>query len=101
MGRAAASQSRPGFKFWLLGGDTLHFHATDAPGEWVARRERDMVALERTHTKADVVILGPAVELLLVISRRRPLDAAPTLELQGDQALLDHWIDHMHWVTEG
>ncbi|MEV4360320.1 maleylpyruvate isomerase family mycothiol-dependent enzyme [Nonomuraea sp. NPDC049625] len=95
-------ENRAGFADAMRGGgQTLHFHATDAPGEWVARREPDMVVLERTHTKADVVVRGPAVELLLVISRRRPLDAAPTLELQGDRALLDHWIEHMDWVTDG
>jgi predicted lipid carrier protein YhbT len=82
-------------------GQTLHFHATDAPGEWVARREADMVVLERTHAEADVAVRGPAADLLLVISRRRPLDAVSTLELQGDRALLDHWIEHMDWVTEG
>jgi hypothetical protein len=50
---------------------------------------------------ADVAVRGPAAELLLVISRRRPLDAAPTLELHGDRTLLDHWIEHMDWVTDG
>ena len=53
------------------------------------------------HIKADVAVRGPASDLLLVLSRRRPLDAAPTLQLQGDRALLDHWIDHMDWVNNG
>lgn len=83
------------------GGQTLYFHATDAPGEWLARREPDLVVLERTHTEADVTVRGPATELLLVISRRRHLDAASMLELHGDRALLDHWIEHMDWVTDG
>ena len=81
------------------GGQTLHFRATDAPGEWLARREPDMIVLERKHAEADVEVRGPAAELLLVLSRRRPLEAAPTLELQGDRALLDRWIEHMDWVT--
>ncbi|UBU08509.1 maleylpyruvate isomerase family mycothiol-dependent enzyme [Nonomuraea gerenzanensis] len=93
-------ENRPGFADAMRGdGQSLHFHATDAPGEWVARREPDRVALERTHDKADVAVRGPAAELLLVVSRRRPLDEAPTLEVQGDRALLDHWITHMDWVT--
>ena len=58
------------------------------------------VALERTHAEADVTVSGPAADLLLVISRRRPLDAAPALELQGDHALVHHWIEHMDWVTD-
>jgi uncharacterized protein (TIGR03083 family) len=94
-------ENRAGFADAMRGdGQTLHFHATDAPGEWVARREQHMVVLERTHTKADVAVRGPAAELLLVLTRRRPLEAAPNLELHGDRALLDHWIEHMDWVTD-
>lgn len=81
-------ENRPGFADAMRGGgQTLRFHATDSPAEWVVRRESNMVVLERTHTKADVAVRGPATELPLVISRRRPLDAAPTLELHGDRAL--------------
>ncbi len=95
-------ENRPNFADAMRGhGQTLHFHATDAPGEWLVRRESDMVVLERTHIKADVAVRGPAADLLLVLSRRRPLAAAPSLEVFGDRALLDHWIEHMDWVTEG
>jgi uncharacterized protein (TIGR03083 family) len=94
-------ENRTGFADAMRGsGQTLHFHATDAPGEWLARREPDMVVLERTHAKADVAVRGPAAELLLVICRRRSLDAAPALEVLGDRALFDHWIEHMDWVTD-
>ncbi len=94
-------ENRPDFADGMRGsGQTLHFHATDASGEWVARREPDMVVLERTHTKADVAVRGPATELLLVISRRRRLADAPTLDVHGDGALFDHWIEHMDWVTD-
>lgn len=93
-------ENRPDFADAMRGnGQTLHFHATDAPGEWVARREPDRVVLERTHLKADVAVRGPATELLLVLSRRRPIAAASTLEVLGDRALFDHWIGHMDWVT--
>ena len=95
-------ENRPDFADAMRGsGQTLHFHATDASGEWLARRESDMVVLEHTHTQADVEVRGPASELLLVLSRRRPLKAAPTLDIQGDRALLDLWIEHMDWVTDG
>ncbi|MEV4622735.1 maleylpyruvate isomerase family mycothiol-dependent enzyme [Asanoa sp. NPDC049573] len=93
-------ENRAGFADAIRGdGQTLHFHATDAAGEWVARREPDKVVLERTHTKADVAVRGPAADLLLVLSRRRSLDATPTLDLHGDRALLRHWIEHMDWVA--
>ncbi|MBE1535560.1 maleylpyruvate isomerase family mycothiol-dependent enzyme [Actinomadura algeriensis] len=95
-------ENRPDFAGAMRGGgQTLHFHATDAPGEWLARREPDRVVLDHAHTKADVAVRGPAAELLLVLSRRRPLAEAPTLDLYGDRALLDHWLDHMDWVADG
>ena len=94
-------ENRPDFADAMRGnGETVHFHATDAPGEWVARREPDRVVLERTHLKADVAVRGPATELLLVLSRRRPMDAAPSLDVLGDRPLFDHWIRHMDWVTD-
>ncbi|GAA1585785.1 maleylpyruvate isomerase family mycothiol-dependent enzyme [Actinomadura kijaniata] len=94
-------ENRPDFADAMRGnGQTLHFHATDVPGEWLVRRETDRVALEHTHIKADVAVRGPAAALLLVLSRRRPLDAAPALEVHGDGALFTHWIDHMDWVTD-
>lgn len=93
-------ENRPDFADAMRGtGQTLHFHATDAAGEWLARREPDQVVLEHTHAKADVAVRGPATELLLVISRRRPLAAASGLEVFGDRALLELWIEHMDWVT--
>lgn len=55
--------------------------------------------LVRTHADADVVASGPATELLLAISRRRPLAECRGIDVQGDRALLEHWIDHMDWVT--
>lgn len=94
---------RPDYADAMRGdGQTLHFHATDAPGEWLARREPDRVALEHTHAEAeaDVTVSGPATDLMLVLSRRRPLAAAPDLEVQGDRALFDLWIEHMDWVTD-
>lgn len=94
-------ENRPDFAEAMRGdGQTLHFHATDGPGEWLARREPDRVVLERAHANADVTFRGPAVDLLLVISRRLPLSAAADVELQGDGALLDHWIEHMDWISD-
>ncbi|GAA1518096.1 maleylpyruvate isomerase family mycothiol-dependent enzyme [Kribbella lupini] len=80
-------------------GQTLHFHTTDAPGEWVARRESDQIVLEHAHTKADVAVRGPAADLLLVLSRRRLLVDAPALEIHGDRALFEHWVEQMNWTT--
>ena len=64
-------------------GQTLHFHATDAPGEWLARREQDGIVAGTHARQGDVAVRGPAADLLLVISRRRVLAAAPALEVFG------------------
>jgi uncharacterized protein (TIGR03083 family) len=97
-------ENRPDFANALRGdGQTLLFHAIDAPAEWVVRREPDRVVLERTQGDvgdADVAVHGPATDLLLVLSRRRPLPAAPALQVHGDRALLDLWLEHMNWVTD-
>jgi uncharacterized protein (TIGR03083 family) len=94
-------ENRPDFADAMRGdGQTLHFHATDASGEWLARREPDQVVLEHAHAKADVAVRGPATDLLLVLSRRRPLTEAPRLEVHGDRAMFDLWIEHMDWVTD-
>ncbi|MGC4941692.1 maleylpyruvate isomerase family mycothiol-dependent enzyme [Kribbella sp. DT2] len=92
--------SKPQYAEAMRGdGQTLHLHTTDADGEWVARREPDRIVLERTHAKADVAVRGPAVDLLLVISRRRRLEDAPALEVHGDRALFEHWVEQMNWTT--
>jgi uncharacterized protein (TIGR03083 family) len=89
-------------------GHALHFHATDTGTGWRVRRKPELVVLERVHAEAtanadvtaDATARGPAAELLLVLTRRRPLDAAGNLQLLGDRALLDHWIEHMDWVAD-
>lgn len=94
-------ENRPDFAQGMAGdGQTLHFHTTDAPGDWLARREPDQVVLDRTSGNADVTVSGPAVDLLLVLSRRRPLAEAPGLDVRGDGALFGRWIDHMDWVSD-
>ncbi|UOZ06690.1 maleylpyruvate isomerase family mycothiol-dependent enzyme [Amycolatopsis sp. WQ 127309] len=94
------AQARPEFVDAIRDtGRVLHFHATDSAHEWLVRRTPDLVVLERAHAEADATVRGPAAELLLVLTRRRPLDAARNLDLHGDRASLDHWIEHMDWVA--
>lgn len=88
-------------------GQTLRFRASDTDGDWIARREEDRIVLahgpgataESAGPGADVTVEGPAVELMLVISRRRPLASARSLVIDGDRTLIEHWIDHMDWVA--
>jgi uncharacterized protein (TIGR03083 family) len=86
-------------------GQTLHFHATDdgldEAGEWLVRRTPDGVAWEHGHAKGDVGVRGKAVDLMLLIMRRLPVDD-PRVEVVGDRALLDHWLKaHLVLTAQG
>lgn len=78
-------------------GQTLHFHATDpgldGAGEWLVRRTPDGITAEPGHAKADVAVRAPALRLLLVLTRRLP-PSDPQAEVFGDEALLQHWLEH-------
>jgi len=78
-------------------GQTLHFHTTDdgldGTGEWLTRRTPSGITVEPGHAKADVAVRGPAVSLLLVLTRRLP-PSDPAIEILGDRALFGHWLDH-------
>jgi uncharacterized protein (TIGR03083 family) len=71
---------------------SVHLHATDTPGEWVVR-ERDGGALTVTaeHAKGDAAVRGPASDLLLVLWRRKGLDA---VEVLGDRGVAERLVGH-------
>jgi uncharacterized protein (TIGR03083 family) len=78
-------------------GETLHFHSTDGwlgrDGEWFVRRTPAGVEWEHGHGKADVAVRGNAADLYLLLSRRAPRDSG-AVEVLGDRAVLDHWLDN-------
>jgi hypothetical protein len=88
--------------FWLrrITHDTL-VHRLDAElavgrgdaGEWLARRTPSGVAWRHGHARGDAALRGPALDLLLVLSRRAALDGSQ-VEASGDQQLLAHWLEH-------
>ena len=43
---------------------TIHLHATDGPGEWVADRRRGALDVERVHAKGDVAVRATASDLV-------------------------------------
>ena len=77
-------------------GQTLQFRATDAglggAGEWLVRREPSGLAWERARGPADVTVRGRAADLLLVLTRRVAPDGR--VEVDGDERLFAHWLDH-------
>jgi len=79
----------------LPAGAGLHVHATDdglgASGEWMIRRNAGGLTVAQGHGKGDAALAGPAVSLLLVLLRRRPVsDTAVTV--YGDSAVVDGWL---------
>jgi len=71
---------------------TLHFHATDSHAEWVVDLTGDDFVWRKAHEKRAVAVRGPLPELLLVLYRRRTVDAAD-VEVFGDAALLASWLE--------
>jgi uncharacterized protein (TIGR03083 family) len=79
----------------LPAGACLHLHATDdglgGRGEWMIRHAAGGLAVEPGHGKGDAALTGPAVSLLLVLMRRRPV-SDPAVTVYGDSAVVDGWL---------
>ncbi len=74
-------------------GESLHFHCTDAEGEWMVRLEPAGLAWEHGHGKGDVAVRGAAGDLLLLLyGRYDPSDSR--FQCFGDRALLQRWLEH-------
>ena len=80
----------------LDAGRTLHLHATDdalgAAGEWTITGTGDGVAWSHEHGKGDVALRGGAKDLLLAVVRRKSA-ADGGIEVFGDTAVWDGWLD--------
>jgi uncharacterized protein (TIGR03083 family) len=69
-------------------GETIHFHATDQPGEWMVQLNPDTIEVSAEHGKGDAAARGTASDLYLFVLGRVP---PSTLEVFGDASLLEHW----------
>ncbi|WP_097868373.1 maleylpyruvate isomerase family mycothiol-dependent enzyme [Streptomyces sp. rh34] len=75
------------------GGRSLHLHATDVPGaEWLIEFGDDRFTWRHAHERATVALRGPLTDLMLVFNRRLE-PTSPRVEVLGDAALLDFWLD--------
>jgi uncharacterized protein (TIGR03083 family) len=80
----------------LDAGRTLHLHATDdglaGAGEWTITGTGAGIAVSHEHGKGDAALRGSAQDLLLAVVRR--VSAADAgLEVFGDTAVWDGWLD--------
>jgi uncharacterized protein (TIGR03083 family) len=73
---------------------TLHFHATDTPGEWLVEITPEAVTVSREHAKAPAAVRGPAGALELFLYNRGSADG---LEILGDAALVAAWRDKIRF----
>ncbi|MGE2833068.1 maleylpyruvate isomerase family mycothiol-dependent enzyme [Mycobacterium sp. SMC-4] len=77
-------------------GESIHLHATDdqlgPTGEWTIVCDDDGVWWSHNHGKGSVALRGPAKELLLATVRRKSI-ADSGLELFGDEAVWDGWLE--------
>jgi uncharacterized protein (TIGR03083 family) len=80
------------------GGETIHLHATDTePGlaaEWLIELGPDGWTWRRGHEKATVSLRGPIADVLRVFYRRLPA-GSERVEVLGDAALLDFWLERV------
>lgn len=77
-------------------GRSLSVHAADPdlPADsWLVTHDDDGVRVRTAADNADVSITGPATAVLLVLLGRVPQDGG-TIEVDGDSALLAHWLRH-------
>jgi uncharacterized protein (TIGR03083 family) len=85
-------------------GESIHLHATDAePGlsaEWLIELGSDGFTWRRGHDKATVALRGPLTDVLLVFYRRLPADI-PRVDVVGEAALLDFWLDRVRLQGAG
>ncbi|WP_433246952.1 maleylpyruvate isomerase family mycothiol-dependent enzyme [Streptosporangium sp. CA-135522] len=76
---------------------SIHLHATDAgaepAAEWLIELGPDGFTWRHGHEKATVALRGPLTDVLLVFYRRLPAGSG-RVEVLGESALLDLWLDH-------
>lgn len=75
-------------------GETLHLHATDAPGEWTITLGPEGMTWERGHSKATAAVRGRAADLLLLMFNRHRVQDEERFELFGDLGLAERWAQH-------
>ncbi|MCV7228333.1 maleylpyruvate isomerase family mycothiol-dependent enzyme [Mycolicibacterium komossense] len=88
---------RPGAAPPLEAGQALHLHAHDeglgSAGEWMITADADgALKWSHGHGKGSAAVRGRSVDLLLAITRRRPISELD-VEMLGDDAVWQSWLD--------
>jgi uncharacterized protein (TIGR03083 family) len=85
-------------------GQTLQWLAIDTAddaGAWFVERRPGGATWQPGTRQADVTVTGPARSLLLALTRRLPLTdrEAADINVDGDTALAQHWLDNTAHVS--
>jgi uncharacterized protein (TIGR03083 family) len=80
-------------------GQTLQWLAADTGDAWFIDRRPDGAVWEPVTHRADVTVTGPAGTLLRVLTRRLPLTGSDA-RVDGDAALVQHWLDNTAHVSD-
>jgi uncharacterized protein (TIGR03083 family) len=79
-------------------GGSIHLHVIDAEArlaaEWLIELGPDGFTWRRGHEKATVALRGPLADVLRVFHRRLPA-GSERVEVVGDPALLDFWLERV------
>jgi uncharacterized protein (TIGR03083 family) len=90
--------ANPGLADLRRPGQSMHLHATDpGPGrasEWLIELDGEVYTWRHAHADATVTVRGPVAEVLRVLYRRLPA-GSPLVEVGGDRALLDLWLERV------
>jgi uncharacterized protein (TIGR03083 family) len=90
--------SSPGLAELRGPGGSIHLHATDTAAdlaaEWLIELGTDGFTWRRGHQKATVALRGPLADVLRVFYRRLPA-GSERVEVIGDAALLDFWLERV------
>jgi uncharacterized protein (TIGR03083 family) len=81
----------------LAAGQSIHLHAHDEglgeAGEWMITAGPDGgLTWSHGHRKGSVAVRGSVTDLLLAITRRRPITGSG-IEVLGDESVLQTWLD--------
>ena len=71
-------------------GGSVHIHCTDINGEWLLVPGDGLeLVVTREHAKGSVAMRGPAIDILLVLWRRMPIEA---IEVIGDASVAQRFL---------
>ena len=90
-----AASFAPNVKELRGNGETLHFHCTDADGEWMIQLTPEGFTWEHGHGKGSVAVRGSASDLLLLLyGRLKP--SGDQFQVFGEQSVLGAWFEKAH-----